>query len=244
MSLFYYFFRTGLSLEKAKYRQMHEDVRKHFSHNEIEKKGFAGQHGQDMFAMTYFKNKKEGFFVDIGANDGISLSNSYVLEKKYNWDGLCVEPLPNEFQKLKSIRTCKLEQKCIGEKIGKAKFLMHDMLSGIVEAYHKKHLNRIARDEKQAGKKVERKYLTVDVVPLKNLLEKYKVKKVDFLSIDVEGGEKVVLNGIDLRQSNVQLIAIENNYKDIEIYKKIVSQGYRLIAVLGCDEMYEQIFKK
>ncbi len=195
MSLFYYYFRTGFNSEKARYRQERENVRKHFSQKEIKKASFVEQHGQDFFVANYFKNKKKGVFVDIGANDGICFSNSYALEKKYNWSGLCIEPLPKEFKNLKKIRKCKLEQVCIGAKKKKVKFLVHAMLSGVFDAYEKKHLERIGREEKAGEKK---KFITVQMVPLSDLLKKHKIKKVDFLSIDVEGGEKSVLESINL----------------------------------------------
>ncbi|MCK5520177.1 MAG: FkbM family methyltransferase [Candidatus Marinimicrobia bacterium] len=148
-----FFFRTGFSLEKAKYRQLREDLRQNILPEKVKEDGFLGQYGQDLFASMYFKGKKEGTFVDIGANDGKSFSNSYVLEKKYNWNGLCVEPLPEEFEQLKKIRKCALENKCIGEQKSKAKFLVHGMLSGIVDTYDKKHLQRISREEKKSKKK-------------------------------------------------------------------------------------------
>ena len=49
-----------------------------------------------------FKNKRDGFFLDIGANDGITLSNSYFFEKELGWKGICFEPLKNAFQKLQN----------------------------------------------------------------------------------------------------------------------------------------------
>ena len=52
------------------------------------------QLGQDLDVIKHYNFKENGFFVEIGANDGISLSNTYLLEKKYNWKGLCIEPLP------------------------------------------------------------------------------------------------------------------------------------------------------
>ncbi|MCK5520176.1 MAG: FkbM family methyltransferase [Candidatus Marinimicrobia bacterium] len=96
-------------------------------------------------------------------------------------------------------------------------------------------------ERKRNQKKKEREFITVDVVPLLFLLEKHNIKKIDFLSIDVEGAEKAVLDGIDLQHTDVQLIAIENNYKDIDLYKKIIRQGYKLSAVLGCDEIFEKV---
>ena len=65
-----------------------------------------GQLKQDFLALQYLKFKKNGYFVDIGANDGKTLSNTYMLERDYNWTGICVEPLTIEYNKCKDIRKC------------------------------------------------------------------------------------------------------------------------------------------
>ena len=58
------------------------------------------QIGQDLEVIKFYNNKKEGFFIEIGASDGIELSNTYLLETKYNWKGICCEPIPSNFEKL------------------------------------------------------------------------------------------------------------------------------------------------
>jgi len=60
---------------------------------------FIGQELQDMYAYLYFKGKKDGYFVDIGAFDGITISNTYALEK-IGWKGICVEPVPEIYERL------------------------------------------------------------------------------------------------------------------------------------------------
>jgi hypothetical protein len=54
------------------------------------------QIGQDLEVLRKYKNKYNGYFVDIGASDGIIYSNTYLLEKRYGWKGICVEPLPSK----------------------------------------------------------------------------------------------------------------------------------------------------
>ena len=61
---------------------------------------FYSQHKQDEFIIDYFKGKKDGTFLDIGAHDGITLSNTYTLETELDWSGICFEPMPHEFKKL------------------------------------------------------------------------------------------------------------------------------------------------
>ena len=49
------------------------------------------QSGQDKFILSVLKNKKNGYFLEIGSNDPILINNTYILEKDYNWKGIMVE---------------------------------------------------------------------------------------------------------------------------------------------------------
>ena len=62
------------------------------------------QAGQDLWVLETLKNKKNGFFLDIGAYDGLKYSNSYLLEKNFNWNGLMVEAHPCNYNSLKNNR--------------------------------------------------------------------------------------------------------------------------------------------
>jgi hypothetical protein len=66
---------------------------------------FQGQFFQDMIAFLYLQNKKDGFYLDIGANDGISGSNTYIFEQ-IGWNGICIEPQPDVYKILKKYRNC------------------------------------------------------------------------------------------------------------------------------------------
>ena len=61
---------------------------------------YISQIGQDRFIDEFFNKKENGFFVDVGANEGVRISNTYFLEKVRNWKGICIEPLPVEFKEL------------------------------------------------------------------------------------------------------------------------------------------------
>lgn len=85
---------------------------------------FKGEIGQDIIAYLCLKNKKNGFYIDIGAYDGINLSNTYIFEK-LGWDGFCVEASPKTFEALKKNRKCDLYNYAVCSKnIGKTSFLI------------------------------------------------------------------------------------------------------------------------
>ena len=84
---------------------------------------FYSQNGQDKFLLnTLFKNKKNGFFVEVGADDGIDKSNTFMFEK-IGWQGICIEPSPERFLKLAENRNCILVNKPISNVIKTVDFM-------------------------------------------------------------------------------------------------------------------------
>ena len=152
---------------------------------------YYSQLGQDRFLdEEIFKRKRDGFYVDVGAVDGLHFNNTLFFERERHWKGMCIEPNPIEFRKLrKSGRNCIMENYAISEKAGKVDFLVIDGygkgLSGIVDAYHPKHLERI--DDELKGKSSTRHKLKVKTIQLQKLFDKHNVTHVDYCSIDVEG---------------------------------------------------------
>jgi len=161
---------------------------------------YYSQCGQDKYLNeTIFKGKKNGVFVEIGAHDGISYSNSYYFEKYLNWTGICIEPHPQRFQELKENRTCHCYQGCVSDTKGIAQFLMvmgyPEMLSGLIDKYDKRHLARISKEIKQRGG--SKQLIEVKCIQFNELMKKYNTNSVDFVSIDTEGGEEEILKSID-----------------------------------------------
>ena len=72
---------------------------------------FKSQYGQDQFVDTWCNSREGGVFVDVGAHDGVTLSNTWFFENVRKWTGLCIEPIPEIFNQLKENRPlCKLFQ--------------------------------------------------------------------------------------------------------------------------------------
>ena len=204
------------------------------------------QSGQDAFVLSYFKNKRDGVFIDIGANDGVSLSNTYYLEKELNWKGICFEPIPDIFAKLNKNRNCIKINAGLSDKESIEKFTFVDgpshMLSGISKEYNQQHRQRIEHEVKTLGGKVVE--LDVQCYVLNDILEKYEIFDIDYLSLDTEGNEFKILKTIDFDKFNIKIMSIENNYNDVNQTNYVISKGYKLIGRLEADELFIKRNKK
>jgi FkbM family methyltransferase len=205
---------------------------------------YYSQWKQDYYMNeVIFKNKSNGFFVDIGAHDGISFSNSYYFEKNLGWKGICIEPHPVVFEKLKQNRYCYLENVAISNENKEMKFLKIDgapeMLSGLVDNYDPRHIERIGKEAILDGGSID--IINVQCVSLSSLLDKYNVQEVDYLSIDVEGAELSILKGIDFNKCLIKYITIEDNYPDTsqEWHNILLSNNFEVIQILGHDYVYK-----
>jgi len=192
--------------------------------------------------------KKNGVFVDIGANDGIFLSNTYFFEKKRGWRGICIEPIPETFATLRQNRNCICVQGCIGPENQKGIPFLRisgplEGLSGIIERYDPKHVQRIEKQLKEYGGSSE--IIEVDCYNLNDLLTHHHMTHIDFLSIDTEGGELEILKSIDFEKFQIDVITVENNYKDPEFQPFMLSKGYRFVTSLEQDLIFvRKRFKK
>lgn len=197
---------------------------------------FKGQIGQDIIAYLCLKNKKNGFYIDIGAYDGINFSNTYIFEK-LGWNGFCVEASPKTFKKLQKNRKCDLYNCAVSSKnIGKAKFLTStvgvlDVLDSHNTAGHKERI------EKESDNNME--YVEVDTITFEELMSNYKdINHIDFMSLDIEGGELDVLKSIDFDKYSFGLITVEYNDNYDEILELMNSKGYKKLMDNHCDLIF------
>ena len=207
---------------------------------------YYSQTRQDFIVDQLFCNKKNGFFLDLGANDGISFSNTYFFEKHRNWQGICVEPIKDVYNKLRKNRKCKVINCAIGEKTEKLTFTRvvgpSQMLSGLKKFRHPDHQKRTLKEvELNGGEVIEE---IVQCISFKEMMSKFNVKVIDYLSIDIEGGEFEVLKTIDLREFIIKIITVENNYDDERINDYMVSNGFHRILSYKADEFYLNLKEK
>lgn len=207
---------------------------------------FYSQCKQDAYVYdNFFKEKQNGVFVDIGANDGIKYSNTYFFEQQMGWTGICVEPIPEIFTRLKSNRNCICIHGCVSDKAGTQSFLRvrssvrgTEMLSGLIDKYDPRHMERLQREVKRTRGSTE--VLSVPCYTFNQLLRDHNIHHVDYLSIDTEGGELDILKSIDFTRIAIDVIDVENAYKSPEFQQFLESQGYKKVTTLAQDEIYRK----
>lgn len=200
---------------------------------------YYSQNKQDEIIDTLL-SKRKGFFVDIGANDGITFSNSLFFERERNWKGICIEPIKEVFANLQSIRKCVCLQIGIWKEKQTLKFYRvtgySEMLSGLIDSYSSEHFIRLQREVEDFGGTLQ--IIEIEVWPLKDILDQYNVQTVDYCSIDTEGSEYEILSSIDFDRVHFKVFSIENVYNPDRIRAYLKEKGFRLIHHVGCDDIF------
>jgi len=201
---------------------------------------YYSQFGQDKFIYEEVLNKQgKGFFVDIGASEPVRQNNTIFFER-LGWEGIVIEPVKVVYDNLAKERKCICENTAISDKNEVRKFLQilgpAQGLSGLLESYDLRHIFRIVDELRQQGGDVD--IVDMSCVTLKSLMEKHKVKLIDYMSLDVEGKELDILKTIDFDAVNIRCMSVENNYKDPSIEHFLTSKEYIKVKDLRCDEIY------
>ncbi len=200
------------------------------------------QFGQDRVVIDHlFHGMRGGTFIDIGAYDGETFSNSALLERAYGWRGICIEPQPDAFAKLAAVRSCVCVNAAAGAVTGGTlkfeKITGHGaMLSGAKTTRPELHEARIAKEQLQHG--FERSLIDVKVVSAADLLREHKMATVDFASVDVEGAELATIIGLLQPGITVRSLAVENNYCEPEVPNLLRQHGYIRLTVAGEDDIW------
>jgi hypothetical protein len=148
--------------------------------------------------LEYIQNIENGFYIEAGAYDGLLQSNTKFLEEEYNWTGMLIEPSPNVFMELnKNIPNNLNINKCLVNPWYSFKTIKGSFNNGPMSS-----VNNIRKLENV-------KLIDVPCDTLENILDYYEIKKIDFMTIDTEGYELEVLQGLNLLKYRPLYILIE-----------------------------------
>jgi len=183
------------------------------------------QLNQDIIVLLYTGFKKGGYFVEFGATNGVELSNTYLLEKEYNWDGILAEPAKAWHEELAENRNVNIDFSCVWTKSDEV--LSFDMVDGSGAVYST--ISSFRDNDSNGGIRENRTTYDVDTISLNDLLKKHNApKKIDYLSIDTEGSEFDILNNFDFGAYDVSIITCEHNGTEYrkKIFELLTRHGF------------------
>ncbi len=198
---------------------------------------YASQAGQDRVIDRALGGKKGGVFVDIGAYDGVTGSNTLYFEKWRGWTGVMVEPVAAFRRIAEDARTAPCLPYAVADKEGEASFMAvtegYTQMSGLIDSYDASLLDQVRADPRH-----KEEMITVQTRPIAAILQEAGLRDIDFISLDIEGGELAALRSFPFDDFTVRTWAIENNTGGPEIAELMREKGYNLIEFCGPDEIY------
>ena len=191
---------------------------------------------EDLAVIDYFKDKKNGFYVDVGCYHPTHRNNTYLLHKK-NWSGVNIDTSKFSIDLFNHMRPKDLNYNCaISNK------------NEIIKLFYQKELSQLSTTERDQAETVFQgniKEKEVQAFTLDEILDRDKFKdiKIDFLDIDVEGADLKVLEGLSFDRFKPELVCVEIHTKEIkqsDIYKFLINKNYELLW----SGVFSHIFKR
>lgn len=178
---------------------------------------------QDLFVLSELEFKKDGFFVEFGATNGVDLSNTYLLEKRYGWKGILAEPAKCWHSAIKLNRTAHIETNCV--------WSTTDSVLTFNEAVAPElsTINSYSGNDSHKKARNNGSIYNVKTISLNDLLTKYDAPlNIDYLSIDTEGSEFEILRNLDFDKYKFSVITCEHNYTPMreKIFELLSRHGY------------------
>jgi FkbM family methyltransferase len=185
------------------------------------KENIYSQLYQDMFAEFILNKQIKKTFLEFGATNGLEYSNTYSLEKYFEWTGVLAEPDPQWHQDLKKNRpNTKLIYDCVWTKSNeKLNFLSSEV--GVYSTIEKfKFSDKVSMPGNSKKRLESAKMITVNSISLNELIKKhFNNLAPSYISIDTEGSEYEILLNLDFKNYHPKVFTIEHNHTDYE--KKI-----------------------
>ena len=221
---------------KKIFRQFHIIHNIYIKHKFFFKKKSYAMDNEDTAVLNYFKDKKNGFYVDVGCYHPIHRNNTYLLHKQ-DWKGVNIDTSEFSIDLFNHARPKDLNYHCaISNK------------NEIIKLFYQKELSQLSTTERDQAETVfqgnikekEIHAFTLDEILNRN---KYKDTKIDFLDIDVEGADLKVLEGLSFDKFKPELVCVEIHEKEIKqsaIYKFLADKNYELLW----SGVFSHIFKR
>jgi len=185
---------------------------------------------QDVFVACQLglwkKTSAHRYFVEFGATDGITMSNTYIFEKRFGWDGLLIEPARVWKSRLIANRSSDFDFRCVFNATGQ-KVEFNESENAVYST-----IQNFSKIDTHAQERITGGKYIVDTVTLNDVLENHNAPKIiDYLSIDTEGSEFTILNSVDFNTWSFKVITVEHNYTSQRalIYELLTLNGYKRV---------------
>jgi FkbM family methyltransferase len=164
---------------------------------------------QDLYVLSELEFKRNGFFVEFGATNGVTLSNTFLLEKQFGWTGILAEPGRSWHRDLKANRSCIVDTSCVWRESGST-LAFND--AGGTELGT---IDSFSGLDHHSKSRLEGEKYDVATISLRDLLHKHDApKSIDYLSIDTEGSEYEILRNFDFDEYKFRVITCEHNFSE------------------------------
>lgn len=185
---------------------------------------------QDLFVAYQLREKKNGYFVEFGATDGIDLSNSFLLEKNYRWQGILAEPARTWHERLRNNRACIVDTRCVWEQSGETLPFNETTMPELST------VNAFSGNDCHANARTHGKHYPVSTITLNDLLAEHGApRRIDYLSVDTEGSELNILRAFDFDRYRIEIITVEHNFAPAR------DQIHALLAAKGFERKFESL---
>jgi FkbM family methyltransferase len=182
---------------------------------------------QDAFVQWALDGKRDGYFCDFGATNGVFLSNSYTLETEFGWSGICAEPAASWHEDLHRNRPgASIETRCVWSRSGE-RLTFSESASRELST-----LTQFENSDSHARRRRGAKTYQVETISLNDMLEQHTApEQFDYLSIDTEGSELDILTAFDMKRWRPAVITVEHNYtvNRQAIFELLAAAGYRRV---------------
>jgi FkbM family methyltransferase len=192
---------------------------------------------QDLLVQFILREKRDGFFVEFGATDGLLLSNTLLLERNFGWSGILAEPAKIWHSALQRNRNCMLDFRCVWDKDNETVEFKE------VAAAELSTVSSFADSDLHAKSRTHGEVYSVQTVSLNTLLQQHGTPAcIDFMSVDIEGTELKVLSAFDFSKYKIRVICIEHNFtaERDQIRSLLLANGFRGIfqSLSSWDDWY------
>jgi FkbM family methyltransferase len=216
---------------------------------------FFSQNGEDKHIYEkYLKyvEFKNPVYLEMGAMDGISYSNTYFLEKYLNWHGILIEPHPLNFNLLKMNRpNNKLFNNIVSNSMAPVKYLFYNQqclsgVAGIKDTIPAGNMDVFYLNNHPWYIEQKKNLHEIELIPvtLSHIIKESGYDHIDFLSLDVEGHEYHVLESFDW-SIPINILLIENNPDAYKVAELLKSRDYIFIENVSCNSLwFSESFKK